>query len=52
MVDAFASAPSPYPGQMSGVRDRDSGRMMGIEEEGERQGGARRIKIGMTKLHK
>lgn len=53
MVDAFASAPSPYPGQHSGNgRDRDSGRMQGIEEELESGlSGERRIKIGMSRLH-
>lgn len=49
MVDAFASAPSPMMGQR---RDRDSGRMQGIEEELGSGRGETRIKIGMSKLHK
>lgn len=57
MVDAFASAPSPYPGQQHGGaghngRDRDSGRMQGIEEEiSSLSGKESRIKIGMSRLH-
>lgn len=46
MVDAFASAPSPRLG-----RDRDSGRMQGMDSEYGEDRKPVRIKIGASKLH-